>query len=62
MTLGANDLGLVLLPPWMSRWFVQLRGMAIAMPQASNSLSALIGAISIVLYLSGYVLFWRWRG
>ncbi len=36
MTLGANCLGLVVFTPLVSRWFVQRRGLAIAIVQASN--------------------------
>ncbi len=36
MTLGANCLGLVVFTPLVSRWFVQRRGLAIAIIQAAN--------------------------
>lgn len=38
MTLGANCLGLVVFTPLISRWFVQQRGLAIAIIQAANCL------------------------
>src|SRR5262249_61444636 len=58
MTLGANCLGLVVFVPLLSRRFVRNRGMAVAIVQSANRVSAALSAPLAAMLIAGL----GWRG
>jgi MFS family permease len=57
MTVGANCLGLVVLTPLVSRWFVEKRGLVLSIVQAANGFGRAGSAPVVQILISG--LGWR---